>query len=359
MKKDRKLVLETGQVFEGNAFGADAERVAELVYNTAVVGYQETLSDPSNMEYIMVMGYPVIGSYGLTDEDYESSELTISGLVVREYTKYPSNFRYTHELAERMDENGVPGISGVDTREIVRILKENGSMRAMIANIDTPVEECLKKIKEYSVPKDVVSKISTKKVWYSRTLNYKYTVACIDLGLKRSLIKMLKDLSCNVVVLPYNATIETIMKYKPNGLFISDGPSNPYDIENVIDTINQLKGKMPILGVGLGQEIIELAYGAKLYKQKIGHNGCNIPVRNLKTNKIEITSQNDQYAVDAESLKSTGLVATHQNVIDGIITGVEDKKMKVIGVQYNPAPTGDDDFVFSRFIKLMGGKKNA
>ena len=359
MKKDRKLVLETGQVFEGNAFGANQEKVAELVYNTAVVGYQETLSDPSNMEYIMVMGYPVIGSYGLTDEDYESSELTISGLVVREYTKYPSNFRYTHELAERMDENGVPGISGVDTREIVRILKENGSMRAMIANIDTPLEECLKKIKEYSVPKDVVAKISTKKVWYSRTLNYKYTVACIDLGLKRSLIKMLKDLSCNVVVLPYNATIETIMKYKPNGLFISDGPSNPYDIENVIDTINQLKGKMPILGVGLGQEIIELAYGAKLYKQKIGHNGCNIPVRNLKTNKIEITSQNDQYAVDAESLKSTGLVATHQNVIDGIITGVEDKKMKVIGVQYNPAPTGDDDFVFSRFIKLMGGKKNA
>ena len=359
MKKDRKLVLETGQVFEGNAFGADAERVAELVYNTAVVGYQETLSDPSNMEYIMVMGYPVIGSYGLTDEDYESSELTISGLVVREYSKYPSNFRYTHELAERMDENGIPGIQGVDTRELVRILKENGSMRAMIANIDTPTEECLKKIKEYSVPKDVVAKISTKKVWYSRTLNYKYTVACIDLGLKKSLIKMLKDLSCNVVVLPYNATIETIMKYKPNGLFISDGPSNPYDIDNVIDTINQLKGKMPILGVGLGQEIIELAYGAKLYKQKIGHNGCNIPVRNLKTNKIEITSQNDQYAVDAESLKSTGLTATHQNVIDGIITGVEDKKSKVIAVQYNPAPTGDDDFVFARFIKLMGGKKNA
>ena len=356
---NKKLVLESGEVFLGTAFGANTERVAELVYNTAVVGYQETLSDPSNLEYIMVMGYPVIGSYGLTDEDYESNELTISGLVVREYSKYPSNFRYTHELDERMDENGVPGISGLDTRELVRIIKEKGSMRAMIANIDTPTEECLKKIKEYNVPKDVVSKISTKKVWYSRTLNYKYTVACIDLGLKKSLIKMLKDLGCNVVVLPYNASIETILKYKPNGLFISDGPSNPYDINNVIDTINTLKGKMPILGVGLGQEVIELAYGAKLYKQKVGHNGCNIPVRNLKTNRIEITSQNDQYAVDVESLKNTDLKPTHQNVIDGIITGVEDTKNKVIAVQFNPAPTNDEEYVFKRFINLLGGKKNA
>ncbi|MBR6072462.1 MAG: carbamoyl phosphate synthase small subunit [Acholeplasmatales bacterium] len=357
--KDKKLVLEDGTVFEGQGFGSNGERVAELVYNTSVVGYQEAFSDPSNMEYIMVMGYPVIGSYGLTDEDYESNELTISGLVVREYSKYPSNFRYTHELAERMDENNVPGISGVDTREIVRIIKEKGSMRAMIANIDTDTNECLKKIKEYNVPKDVVSKISTKKVWYSRTLNYKYTIACIDLGLKRSLIKMLKDLGCNVVVVPYNASIETIMKYKPNGIFISDGPSNPYDIDNVIDTINTLKGKMPILGVGLGQEVIELAYGAKLYKQKVGHNGCNIPVRNLKTNRIEITSQNDQYAVDIESLKKTELKPTHQNVIDGIIAGVEDKKNKVIAVQYNPSPSDSDDYVFRRFINMLGGKKNA
>ncbi len=355
---NRKLVLENGMVFEGKAFGATTEKVAELVYNTSVVGYQETLSDPSNLEYIMVMGYPVIGSYGLTDEDYESTELTVSGLVVREYSKYPSNFRYTHELDERMDENGIPGIEGVDTRELVRIIKEYGSMRAMIANIETPTEECLKKIKEYSVPKDVVARISTKKVWYSRTLNYKYTVACIDLGLKKSLIKMLKDLSCNVVVLPYNAKIDTIMKYKPDGLFISDGPSNPYDIEDIINTINELKGKLPILGVGLGQEIIELAYGAKLFKQKVGHNGSNYPVRNVKTNKIEITSQNDQYAVEEKSLENTKLKVTHKNVIDGIITGVEDLDNKVIAIQYNPNPC-DNDYVFKRFVDLMGGKKNA
>ena len=354
----RKLVLENGLEFVGEGFGSSNDRIAELVYNTAVVGYQEAFSDPSNLEYIMVMGYPVVGSYGLTDEDYESNELTISGLVVREYTKHPSNFRYTHELAERMDENGVPGIEGVDTREIVRILKEKGSMRAMITDCDTKLEDALKKIKEYNVPKDIVAKISTKKVWYSRTLNYKYTIACIDLGLKKSLIKDLKDLSCNVVVLPYNATIDTIMKYKPDGIFISDGPSNPYDIENIIETINTLKGKMPILGVGLGQEIIELAYGAKLYKQHIGHNGCNIPVRNLKTNRIEITSQNDQYAVEPESLKKTALKPTHQNVIDGIITGVEDLKNNVIAVQYNPNPS-DADYVFKRFISLLGGKKNA
>ncbi len=355
----RKLVLENGLVFEGEAFGSTNERIAELVYNTSVVGYQETFSDPSNLEYIMVMSYPVIGSYGLTDEDYESNELTISGLIVREYSKYPSNFRYTHELAERMDENGVPGISGVDTREIVRILKEQGSMRAMICDIDRDLSVCLSMIRKYNVPKDIVSKISTKKVWYSRTLNYKYTIACIDLGLKKSLIKMLKDLACNVVVVPYNASIDTIMKYKPDGIFISDGPSNPYDIENIIDTINTLKGKMPILGVGLGQEIIELAYGAKLFKQKIGHNGSNIPVRNLKTNRIEITSQNDQYAVDAESLAKTDLKPTHQNVLDDIIVGVEDLKNKVIAIQYNPTPSDDEDYVFKRFVKLLGGKKNA
>ncbi len=358
MECNKKLVLEDGTVFEGVGFGGKGECVAEIVYNTSVVGYQEAFSDPSNLEYIMVMGYPVVGSYGLTDEDYESNGLTISGLVVREYSNYPSNFRYTHELAEKMDENNVPGIMGVDTREIVRIIKEKGSMKAMIADIDTDTKECLKKIKEYSVPKDVVSRISTKKVWYSRTLSYKYTIACIDLGLKRSLIKMLKDLSCNVVVVPYDATIDTIMKYKPDGIFISDGPSNPYDIENIIETINTLKGKMPILGVGLGQEIIELAYGAKLYKQHVGHNGCNIPVRNLKTKRIEITSQNDQYAVDAESLKKTDLKPTHQNVIDGIITGVEDVKNKVIAVQYNPSPS-DSDYVFKRFVDLLGGKKNA
>ncbi len=353
----RKLVLENGLEFIGDGFGSSNERIAELVYNTSVVGYQESLSDPSNLEYIMVMGYPVVGSYGLTDEDYESNELTISGLIVREYSKYPSNFRYTHELAERMDENGVPGISGVDTREIVRILKEQGSMRAMICDIDRDLSVCLSMIRKYNVPKDIVSKISTKKVWYSRTLNYKYTIACIDLGLKKSLIKMLKDLACNVVVVPYNASIDTIMKYKPDGIFISDGPSNPYDIENIIDTINTLKGKMPILGVGLGQEIIELAYGAKLFKQKIGHNGSNIPVRNLKTNRIEITSQNDQYAVDEESLKKTDLKPTHKNVIDGIITGVEDAKNNVIAVQYNPNPA-ESDFVFKRFVDLLGGKNN-
>ncbi len=352
----RKLVLENGLEFIGDGFGSSNERIAELVYNTSVVGYQESLSDPSNLEYIMVMGYPVIGSYGLTDEDYESNNLTVAGLIVREYSKHPSNFRYTHELAEKMDENGVPGIQGLDTRELVRILKEEGSMRAMICDVDRDKSVCLSMIRKYSVPKDIVAEISTKKVWYSRTLNYKYTIACIDLGLKRSLIKDLKDLGCNVVVVPYNSTLETIMKYKPNGIFISDGPSNPYDIESIIDTIKTLKGKMPILGVGLGQEVIELAYGAKLYKQHVGHNGSNIPVRNLKTNRIEITSQNDQYAVDADSLKKTELVPTHQNVIDGIITGVEDLKNKVIAVQYNPNPS-DADYVFKRFISLLGGKR--
>ena len=223
--------------------------------------------------------------------------------------------------------------------------------------------ECLKKINEYHAPENMIELISTKKVWHSRTVNFKYTVACIDCGLKKSLVKMLNDLGCNVVVLPYNASIDTILKYKPNGLFISDGPGSPYNVSIVVETINKLKGSMPILGVGLGQELIGLSYGAKIFKQKAGHNGCNLPVRNLKTNKIEITNQNDQYALDINSLKDTDLVLTHTNLLDDIPEGIEDLKNSVLAVQYNPIADYDNpEFIFNRFIALMkefGGKKNA
>lgn len=360
---NRKLVLENGAVFEGKGFGSSNEAVAELVFNTSVVGYQEILSDPSNCHQIVCMSYPVIGNYGLTDEDYESSSITVSGVIVRSYNNYPSNFRFTHELAELMEENGVPGIEGVDTREITRIIKNQGIMKALICDIDKPIDECLKKINEYHAPENMIELISTKKVWHSRTVNFKYTVACIDCGLKKSLVKMLNDLGCNVVVLPYNASIDTILKYKPNGLFISDGPGSPYNVSIVVETINKLKGSMPILGVGLGQELIGLSYGAKIFKQKAGHNGCNLPVRNLKTNKIEITNQNDQYALDINSLKDTDLVLTHTNLLDNIPEGIEDLKNSVLAVQYNPIADYDNqEFIFNRFIALMkefGGKKNA
>ncbi len=363
MKKDKKLVLENGAIFEGVGFGSKNEAIAELVFNTAVVGYQEILSDPSNCNQIVCMAYPVIGNYGLTDEDYESHSITVSGVVVREYNDVPSNFRFTHKLGEVMDENNVAGISEVDTRQIVRIIRDNGTMKALICDIDKPMDECMAKIKAYEVPKNVVQIASSKKVWHSRTMNPLYTVVAVDCGIKRSLVKMLNEIGCNVVVVPYNTTPEQILKYKPSGLFLTDGPGNPNDVIEVINLVKEMKGKLPILGVGLGQEIITLAYGAKIYKQKVGHNGCNLPVRNLKTNKIEITNQNDLYAVCVESLKNTTLKITHVNVLDGIPEGIEDLENGVIAIQYNPLPNPEsDEYIFNRFAKLMkqfGGKKNA
>jgi len=358
---ERKLVLENGREFIGTSFGSTTEAIAELVYNTAVVGYQETLSDPSNCQQIICMAYPVIGNYGLTDEDYESRNITVSGIIVREYNDDPSNFRYTHKLGEVMEEDGVPGIQGIDTREIVRILRDEGSMRAIICDTTVSTADALAKIKAYETPKNMVEVISTKKMWMSRTFNPTFNVVLIDCGIKRSLVKMLNNVGCNVVVLPYNSTKEEILKYKPTGLFISDGPGTPSEITCVIDLVKEMKGSLPILGIGLGQEIIALAYGAKLYKQKIGHNGCNLPVRNLKTNKIEITNQNDLYAVDVESLKGTGLTLTHVNIIDNVPEGVEDLKNSVIAIQFNPVEEKDNkDYIFNRFTELMknfGGKQ--
>jgi len=358
--KNKKLVLENGQVFEGVGFGSNNEAIAELVFNTAVVGYQEILSDPSNCHQIVCMAYPVIGNYGLTDEDYESKSITVSGVVVREYNDNPSNFRFTHKLGEVMDENGVPGIAEVDTRQIVRIIRDNGTMKALICDINKPMDECMSMLKSYESPKNMVQIVSSKKVWHSRTTNPIFNVVVIDCGIKKSLVKMLNNCSCNVIVVPYNMPAEEIIKFKPNGLFISDGPGNPSDVTEVISLVKEMKGKLPILGVGLGQEIIGLAYGAKVFKQKAGHNGCNLPVRNVKTGKIEITNQNDLYALDIESLKNTGLEITHVNVLDGIPEGIEDVKNSIIAIQYNPSDVVEkDEFVFNRFTSLMkkfGGK---
>ena len=354
---NRKVVLENGMVFEGKGFGSKAECVSELVFNTSVVGYQEILSDPSNYGQIVCMSYPLIGNYGLTDEDYESKSITVSGVICREYNDIPSNFRYTHKLGEVMEEYNVPGIEGVDTRQIVRSIRDNGTMKALICDIEKPIAECLEIIKIYQVPTNQVATMSSKKVWHSRTQNPVYNVVAVDCGIKRSLVKQLNAIGCNVVVVPYNTSVETIMSYKPHGLFLSDGPGNPNDVPEVISLVNELKGKLPILGVGLGQEVIGLAYGAKIYKQKCGHNGCNIPVRNVATNKIEITSQNDLFALDVDSLKGTGLVVTHKNVLDGVPAGIMYSKNKIIAVQYNPSDAvSPEEYVFNRFKKLM--KKN-
>lgn len=353
---NKKIVLEDGLEFFGYGFGADKEAICEIVFNTSMVGYQEIVSDPSYTYQMVVMTYPLIGNYGITDDDYETTKPTIGGLIVREYNDMPSNFRYTKTLSEYLEENNIPGIYGVDTRKLTRSIRDKGSRKVIITDVSITKEEAIKKLKNYEIPKDAVSKVSCKKKWYSRTSNPKFNVVAIDCGIKLNIIRSLKKRGCNVTIVPYNTSAEKIEELKPHGVFLSNGPGDPENVPEVIETVKKLKGKYPIFGICLGHQLISLAYGAKTYKLKFGHRGGNHPVKNLKTGKIEITSQNHSYAVDESSLKNTGLVATHKNLLDNTIEGVECKKDKIFSVQYHPesAPgPQDSSYLFDEFINLM------
>lgn len=353
---NKKIVLENGQEFYGYGFGADKEAINEIVFNTSMVGYQEIVSDPSYTDQMVCMTYPLIGNYGMTDEDYETKVPTMGGLIVREYNDLPSNFRYTKTLSEVLEEYNIPGISGVDTRMITRIIRDQGSQKVIICDADVPYEEALKKVKDYVIPTDMVSRVSCKKRWYSRTPNHKFDVVAIDCGIKLNIIRKLNEKGCNVTVVPYNTTAEEIMKMRPDGLFLSNGPGNPEDVQEVITVVKQLKGKLPIFGICLGHQMISLALGAKTFKMKFGHRGGNHPVMNFETGKIEITSQNHSYAVDVKSLENTDLTLTHGNLLDDTAEGVKCEKDKLFSVQYHPesAPGPQDSaYLFDEFIKLM------
>lgn len=361
-RKTKKLITEDGAVYTGYGFGYDGERVCELVFNTSVVGYQEIISDPSYTYQAVVMTYPLIGNYGIADEDYETKVPTIGGLIVREYNDLPSNFRYTKTLSEVMEEYRIPGIEGIDTRKLGRSIRDLGSRRGIITDIDTPDEKALQIIRETPVPHDAVSRVSCKKRWYSRTANARFNVVAIDCGIKHNIIRSLNARGCNVTVMPYNTSAEDVIKCKPDGIFLSNGPGDPEDVTPVIELVRQLKGKYPIFGICLGHQMISLALGAETYKLKFGHRGGNHPVKNLETGKIEITSQNHSYAVREESLKSTGLTVTHKNILDNTVEGVKDEKNMIFSVQYHPesAPGPQDSaYLFDKFISLMEGKENA
>ncbi len=358
---DRKIVLEDGQEYLGYGFGSKADRVCEIVFNTSMVGYQEIISDPSYTYQMVVMTYPIIGNYGIADDDFETKIPTIGGLIIRDYNDEPSNFRYTKTLSEIMEENNIPGIYGVDTRKITRSIRDLGSRKVLITSADTPQEEAMEILRRTEVPKNGVPTVSCKKKWYSRTTNPKFNVVAVDCGIKLNIVRSLNRRGCNVTVVPYNTTAEAIMGIHPDGIFLSNGPGDPQDVTPVIELVKQLKGKYPIFGICLGHQMISLAYGAKTYKMKFGHRGGNHPVKNLKTGKIEITSQNHSYAVDAASLKGTGLTATHINLLDQTIEGVEDKQNRVFSVQYHPesAPgPQDSSYLFDEFLTLMKEAKH-
>lgn len=361
-KFNAKLICENGREFYGFYFGAEKEVVCPLAVSTAMVGYQEAISDPTSASLGVVITYPIIGNYGITDEDNETKNPTLAALIVREYNDMPSNFRCTRTLSEWLEENGIVGISGLDTRALARMLREEGAMRGIITTPETTSEEGVKKIKETPLPTDLVKKVSSKKMWYVRTADHKFNVVAIDCGIKQNIIKMLGKRACNVTVVPYNTSAEEILSLKPDGVLVSNGPGNPEDIPEVIKTVSDLKEKVALLGIGLGHQIIALASGGKVYKMKNAHCGGNHPVRNLETGKIEITAQNHSFAVCEESLKGTGLKVTHKNVLDGTVEGMKSESAKTISVQHHPesAPgPQDSEYIFDIFAEMMekGGKE--
>lgn len=359
---NRKLILEDGSQYYGYAFGSTADKVNEIVFNTSPVGYQEILSDPSYTYQTVVMSYPLIGNYGMNVDDFETKTPTIGGLVVREYNDCPSNFRSSKTLSAVMEEYDIPGIHGVDTREISRSIRDLGSRKALITDIDVTLEEGLKIIKQTDIPKDAVSKVSRKWIERYGINNGRYHVVAIDCGMKQNIVRLLIKKGCSVTVVPWNTSAEDILSLEPDGLFLSNGPGDPTDVKPVIETIKRLKGKLPMFGICLGHQMISLAYGARTYKMKFGHRGGNHPVKNLKTGKIEITSQNHSYAVDRLSLVNTGLTVTHENILDGTVEGLESAADKIFSVQYHPesAPGPQDSaYLFDYFVELMESERHA
>ena len=347
-----KLVLENGKEFKGFNFGYESVVKGEIFFSTAMVGYQDLLCDPLYYGKIACMSYPLIGNYGLADDDYDFKRVFINGYVVKENNDLPSNFRATRTLSDCMEENKVVGIEGLDTREIVKIIRDEGIMKAMICDENKPLEECLRELKEYEVNENPIEEVSCKKMWYSRTANPLYTVVVIDLGVKTSVVKKINEYGLNVVVVPYNTKLEDIKKLKPNGVIISNGPSNPNKMNDTVELVKSLKGKYPLLGLGLGADLLALTYDAKVTKMKHGHQGANLSVRNVNTNKIEITSQTHFYSIDVTN--ATKIKVTHENVIDKDVEAFIDEKGKVIGTNLLLIDTlNEEENVLNRFINLM------
>ena len=351
---DKQLVLEDGSVYKGYGIGADVEMAGEVVFNTAMTGYQETLSDPSYNGQIITFTYPLIGNYGINRDDYETINPSIKGIVTREICRKPSNFRKEFTLDEVLKDLNIPGISGIDTRSLTKKIREHGTIKGIITGIEKDAQEVAENLRKNNLPTNQIERVSTKKAFLSSGLGKR--VVLIDLGMKSGIMRELNLRGCDIIVMPHDASAKEILRQKPDGIMLSNGPGDPVDVPETISTIKDLIGKVPIFGICMGHQLISLACGAKTYKLKFGHRGANQPVKNLLTGKVDITAQNHGYAVDIDSLKDTDLELTHIAVNDGTCEGVRHKKYSVFSVQYHPeASPGphDPNYLFDQFIENM------
>lgn len=343
MKGQRKLVLENGMEFIGKGFGSEKEAICEFVFNTSVVGYQELISDPAYTGLGLIMTYPLIGNYGIIDEDYQSKLIGPSALIVKEYNDKPSNFRYTKTLKEALEENEIPGLTHIDTRMLTKVIRNNGSLKGIICDEDVSNEEALNKIKSSITDSDLVKKVSCKKRWYSRCFNPEFNVVVVDCGITYDIVRQLNDYRCNVIIVPYDTSFEKILDMKPDGLLISNGPGNPESCSEVINLVKEAQGKLPIYAIGLGHSIVALANDMDITKLASGHRGSNYPVKNLTNDKVIITVQNHGYVIKDNSSKDFEI--THINLIDESIEGIKSIKDQVISVQFQNGKESLQEFI--------------
>ena len=346
------LILQDGQVFEGVRFGAETDTVGELVFTTGMCGYVETLTDPSYAGQIVMQTYPLIGNYGIIREDFEGA-CCVKGYVVREYCDTPSNFRTDCDLDTYLKEQGVPGLCGVDTRELTRIIREHGVMNAAICD-EIPAD--LTPIKTYAIT-GVVEAVSCKEPdRYQAEGEERFRVSLLDYGAKRNIVRELQKRGCTVTVLPASTSAEDILAADPDGVMLSNGPGDPAENVYQIEQIRKLLGKVPMFGICLGHQLTALAAGGSTYKLKYGHRGVNQPVRDVEGVRTYITSQNHGYAVDSDTVKLGKVRFANAN--DGTCEGIDYPELKAFTVQFHPEACGgprDTEYLFDDFVAMMKG----
>ncbi len=359
-----RLIFEDGTVFHGRAFASPTDRFGEVVFNTAMSGYQEVLTDPSYCGQLVLMTYPLIGNYGINDEDIESRGLFLEALLVKEYIDFPSNWRSKRSLKQYLETHNVMGVEGIDTRAVTRFLRKNGAQRSMVTVSSDPVETLVERLKISPTMQglNLADRVSTDGSyhWPMNGVSPLYKVAVIDTGVKFNILRSLASFGCDCTVFPSSVDANEILAQGFDGVFLSNGPGDPEPVKSVISIVQSVLGKIPIFGICLGHQLLWLALGGKTYKLKFGHHAANHPVKNLRTGKVEITSQNHGFSVDPESLPESLIEITHINLNDLTVEGFRHRQFPAFSVQYHPeAAPGprESHYLFREFVDMMAAHR--